>query len=1148
MIKTKNIRLNKVNFNRTFCIMKLFAFFLIMSIGVCYAESSYSQETRLSIKLNNKTVKQVLSEIEKNSEFVFIYQENSLNTNRKVSVDIEDKTVDKILDEIFESTDNSYKISGRQIYITKNPKSAGSRELKVSQDDKNTVRGTILDEKGQPLPGVAISVKGTTRGVLSDINGYYIIEAKSGETLVFSFIGFKTQEINIGNSQSLNVILIEDIQELEEAVVVGMGTQRKASVIGSISSVSARDLRMPQRSLTANLSGRISGTIAVQRSGEPGQDIAQFWVRGLSTFGSNKTPLMLVDGVERDINDISMEEIESFSVLKDASATAVYGVRAANGVVLVTTRKGVAQKPTIELKLEYGISDLPRMPKFLDGPNYAKLYNEAFGKTTYTDEYISKLTNYTGMYDPYLYPNVNWFDEVFKDYSNNMNASLNVTGGSELVRYFVSASYLEDNGNLKDWKANDYKSNIQFKRYNFRSNVDLTLSKTTTLNLEIGANLIDNHQPGIGNQSIYGKYVTPAEEVFYWAYLSTPLSSPVRVPIKTDPDGYAVFGWGAPTQVGEKNPAERLFGSGYSRNYRTQAMSQAVLTQQLPFILDGLEFKGAFSFDYTTGSFQKYTKNSSTYGVRGLDQVTGELLVAPVDVYSDALNYTKTLSSSRAIELKLQLIYNKVFNDKHRVGGMFMFYRRNFIDSAASSNVLSLPYRKQGLAARATYSYDDRYFAEFNVGYNGSENFPKSKRYGVFPAGAIGYLISNESFWKFEPINVLKLRGSIGLVGNESLATDRNGNTLRFGYLDLYDGGFGGFNWGLNENTTSGVAESQYGVRNLTWEKGLKKNVGIELKMFNSKVSLDFDYFHENRRDILIVRNTIPGFAGFGTASINANIGKVRNHGIDGTLEVNHRVGQVDFRLYGNYTFTRNKILKMDEAEKKYRYTMRTGNPIGQQMGYVAVGLFKDQDDIDTSPSQATLGNVRPGDVKYLDYNGDGVINTDDMKPIGYSNIPEVVYGFGTQIVWKNFDFGIFFRGQDRVTYALGGFTYVPFSQGVGKGNLFEKALDRWTPENPRQDAFYPRLSDGASSNNNQASTRNIYNGRLLRLSDLEIGYTFDKKLIAPLGIKSLRVYVLGNNVALISKWKLWDPETGTQNGDKYPLTRKFNFGIRTTF
>lgn len=1147
MIKTKNIHLNKVNFNRTFCIMKLFALFLIMSISVCYAENSYSQETRFSIRVQNKTVKQVFNEIEKSSEFVFIYQENNLNVNRKVSVNVENETVEGILNGIFKGTDNSYKISGRQIYITKTQKDPVPHEFKVIQDDKNTVRGMILDETGQPMPGVAVSVKGTTRGVLSDINGYYIIEADKGEILMFSFIGFKTQEITIGNNPSINITLKEDVQELEEAVVVGMGTQRKASVIGSISSVSARELRMPQRSLTASLSGRIAGTVAVQRSGEPGQDVAQFWIRGLSTFGTNKTPLMLVDGVERDINDISMEEIESFSVLKDASATAVYGVRAANGVVLVTTRKGVAQKPSIELKLEYGISDLPRMPKYLDGANYARLYNEAFEAINYTDEYINKLNNYTGIYDPYLYPNVNWFDEVFKDYSNNMNASLNITGGSELVRYFVSASYMEDNGNLKDWKANDYKSNLQFKRYNFRSNVDLTLSKTTTLNLEIGANLIDMHQPGIGNRSIYGKYVTPAEEVFYWANLSTPLSSPVRVPIGKDVDGYAVFGWGAPTQVGEKNPAERLFGSGYNRNYRTQAMSQVVLNQQLPFILDGLEFKGAFSFDYTTGSYQTYTRQANTYGVRGVDAVTNELIVEPVDTESEALNYNKSLTSNRAIELKLQLLYNKVFNDKHRVGGMFMFHRRNYIDSGASTNILSLPYRKQGLAARATYSFDDRYFAEFNVGYNGSENFPKSKRYGFFPAGAIGYLISNESFWNVEQINVLKLRGSIGLVGNESLAT-AGGSTLRFGYMDVYDTNYDyGYNWGLDETIINGTRQNQYGVKDLTWEKGLKKNVGLELKMFNSKISLDFDYFHEVRSDILVVRNTIPGFTGFGTASINANIGKVRNHGIDGTLEVNHKIGEVDFRLYGNYTFTRNKIIKMDESERKYRYTMQTGNPIGQQFGLIAIGLYKDQDDINTSP-QSTFGNVRPGDVKYLDYNGDGVVNENDKVPIGYSNIPEVVYGFGTQIFWKNFDFGIFFRGQDRVTYALGGSTFIPFAQGVGKGNLFEKALDRWTPEDPRQDAFYPRLSNGTSSNNWQPSTRNIYNGRLLRLSELEVGYTFDKKLIAPLGIKSLRIYILGNNVALISKWKLWDTETGTQNGDKYPLTRKFNFGIRTTF
>ncbi len=1001
--------------------------------------------------------------------------------------------------------------------------------------EESTVRGVVSDQTGVGLPGVNVVVKGTTEGVVSDINGYYIINAKKGDILQFSYIGFKTEEVTIGAEPTINLVLKDDIHELDEAVVVGMGTQRKASVIGSISAAPIEGMRIPQRSLTTALAGRIAGAVVVQRSGEPGAESTDFWIRGISTFGANRSPLVLVDGVERDMSDLSIEEVESISVLKDASATAVYGVRAANGVVLVTTRKGVAQKPTVELKLEYGASDLPNMPKFLDGANYAMLYNEAFGKINYTEEYIENVRKGT---NPYLYPNIDWFDEIFKKYSSNANASLNIRGGGEIARYFVSAGFYNENGNLKNSSDNDYKSNVGLKRYNFRANVDLTLTRTTTVNLEIGANLIDTHQPGEGGD-YYGTYMSPAEKLFLYSYLSTPLSCPVRVPIGKDPQGNQIWGWGAPTQVGERNPAERLLGSGYDSGFQTHIISQFVLNQDLKFILPGLDFKGAFSFDVNQISLQSRRKNSTTYGVRGTDD-NGDPIVYEVEKGQDFLGYGETFSSNRALELKLQLNYNQRFNDVHRVGGMFMYYQRDYVNASAGNSIGALPYRKQGLAIRATYSFADRYFGEFNLGYNGSENFPKGYRFGVFPAGAIGYLISEESFWNIKSINFLKLRTSIGLVGAEALP-----NNQRFGYLSTYGEGLGGYNWGLTEAGIIGVGEDRIGVPNLTWEKGLKKNVGIELKMFDNKISFEADYFHEKRRDILIQRSTVPGIAGMNMQPF-ANMGVMRNHGIEGTLEFNDVIGNVGYRIYGNFTFTRNKILEMDEAPKSEPYRMRTGHRYGQQFGLIAIDLFEDEEDIKNSPQQK-FGAVRPGDVKYKDMNNDGQITIDDETAIGYSSIPEIVYGFGGQLNWNGFDLGIFFRGQAHVTYTLGD-RFIPFNEGVGKGNLFEKALDRWTEDDPRKDAFYPRLSNGKSANNWQSSTRRIYDGSLLRLADIEVGYTFRQKWLEPIGMKSLRIYFLSNNVALFSKWDMWDPETGSGAGDKYPISRKFNFGLRTSF
>lgn len=577
------------------------------------------------------------------------------------------------------------------------------------------VKGKVLDAKGQPLPGTTVMVKGTTNGVMTDAQGYYVIEAKTGDILRFTFIGYKDYEVEVGKKAAIDVVLQEDLTTLDEAVVVGMGVQRKASVVGAISTVSINDIKKPTRSLTNALAGRMAGAVVVQRTGELGNDNGGFWIRGISTFSANRSPLILVDGVERDMQDLSVEEVESVSILKDASATAVYGVRAANGVVLVSTRKGAAQKPVIEFKTEHGISDLPTLPKFLDGADYATLYNEAYGRENYSPEVIEKIRNGS---DPYLYPNVNWFNETYKKYSNNSQTTLNVRGGGEVARYFVGFGFMNESGNLRNNPATAYKSNMNLQRYNFRSNVDLTLTKTTVVDLEVGGSLTDLHTPGVGGD-IYGTDYSSAGELFYWSFLATPISNPVRIPIGTDVNGNPVYGWGAPTQVGEKNPVERLMGSGFNTEFRNQFMSQISLNQDLKSILNGLKFKFSFSFDaYNLTSIQR-RKSSSTYAVQGRDPETGALQFKQNDVGSEFLGYSRSLSSNRAKELKAQFMYDKSLGEKHRVGSMFMYYQRDYINGNASTAILSLPYRRQGIAFRATYAYNDRYFTEFNLGYNG---------------------------------------------------------------------------------------------------------------------------------------------------------------------------------------------------------------------------------------------------------------------------------------------------------------------------------------------------------------------------------------------------------------------------------------------
>lgn len=994
-------------------------------------------------------------------------------------------------------------------------------------------KGKVIDPNGQPVAGVAVIIDETKTGTVTDGNGYYVIDVPNvGVHLTFTCLGYKPQTAVVPKSLSLDIYMEEDTLEMDAAVVVGMGHQRKASVIGAISSVSRDALKIPQRNLTNALAGKIAGAVVVQRTGEPGLDNAEFWIRGISSLNSS-APLVLVDGVERSMSDLSIEEIETISVLKDASATAVYGVRAANGVVLVTTRKGIAQKATIDVKIESGISNLVNMPKLLDGANYMRLYNEAYGSEFYSPEQIRMTETHA---DPYLYPNVNWFDELFTKFSTNSQVSVNVRGGGERARYYVTASYLRDNGNLYNNPDTDYNTNINITRYNFRSNIDMSLTKTTTLSLEIGANMTDAHQPRPITSS--NNFQSQASELFSACYQQDPITTPVRVPLGYNEFGEMQWGWGAPLSTSVDNPAERLFGSGYNKTYRTSVMSQIILKQNLDFLTKGLDFTASFSYDVNTVSIQSRGKYSSLYAVNGVDDETGLYSLVPKREGDEFLGYSYSNTGDRADEFKAQFNYERVFNERHRVGAMAMYYQRSFNNLAAGSSILALPYRKQGLAFRATYSYDDRYFIEYNMGYNGSENFKSGERFGVFPAGAIGYLISNEPFWKVKWINHLKIRGSIGLVGSDVLAAGR------FAYLSTWESGLGGHYFGPNATWSAGIGEAQEGVLGLTWEKGLKKDLGLELKMFDSMVSIDLDYFHEKRWDILIQRSSVPGIAGLNQQPL-ANMGRMTNHGFEATAEFNHHIGKVNYRIYGNFSFARNKITEKDEAPTD-PWRMRTGHPLNQQFGLIALGLFEDQDEIDLSPEQK-FGTVRPGDVKYLDYNGDGVVDAHDEVAIGYSRVPEINYGFGLQINWKGLDFGAFFRGQAHVSYSLGG-SFFPFANGVGKGNLFAKAMDRWSEENPNPNAFYPRLSASASANNQKASTRTIYDGSLLRLSDLEVGYTFRGKHLKSWGCQSLRVYFVGSNLLLFSPWDMWDPESGSTNGSNYPLARKFNLGVRISF
>jgi TonB-linked SusC/RagA family outer membrane protein len=1104
----------------------------LLVLAQFHATLSVAQTAPVVVSRNEISLKALIREIEEQTEYLFIYNKKDVDESFRVRLSGREKNVREILDTALAPTNLTYQIESN--YISLRAKAAGTQTPERNPPPRQRRSGIIIDERGEPLSGVVIEVKGTGNTTVSGTDGDFMIDVSPGRILKFGIIGYQTTErVVTGENRRFTVVMKQAVEEIEEIVVVGMGSQRKVSVIGAVSNISVRELNLSNRSLSNSFAGRLAGMVAVQRSGEPGYDNSNFWIRGISTFGANQTPLILVDGVERAnaMHNIDLDEIASVSILKDASATAVYGVHAANGVVIITTRRGVAtDKTCVELDITYGINQFTRMPKLLDGVNYMKLYNEASGSDVFSAGKIEATQTGT---DPWLNPNVNWFNEIFKKNSANKNISLNVSGGGRVARYFVALGFLSENGNFRDDPANDYKSNISFRRYSFRSNVNITLTPSTTLDVEMGGSLIDSHYPGTG---------TP--ELFDVAYLANPVNVPVNYPMGNDKDGKIKYVWAGSSSTTNRNPAERLLGSGFTTEFHNQLLGQMRLTQSLETLVKGLTANMAFSFDaYNQTNIYRH-KSESYYLAVGRNQ-DSELELSQQTFGDEFLGYGRGLSSNRAMEFKAQINYERVFSKVHSVGAMATYYQRDYRDGNAYNAVVSLPYRKQGIAFRAAYSYSDRYFAEFNMGYNGSENFRKGQRFGLFPAGALGYMISNEGFWRDGAISriipELKLRGSVGLVGAEALPDGR-----RFSYLTIVGEGLGGYNFGPDNNYWAGTGENQLGVQNLTWEKGLKTNLGIEVGLFGSAVSLSVDLFCENRSGILVKRQTIPDVVGISDTPF-ANMGKMDNKGIEGMLDINDNIGDLQYRIYANATFNKNKIVYMDEPPMPYDYLNQTGKMFGQQFGLIALGYFRDEAEVAASPVQR-LGTYGVGDIKYLDVNDDGQIDTYDMQPIGHPSIPQLTYGFGMQLRYKGFDLGIFFRGQGKVSYMLGGEGFIPFMLGGTRGNLFVEALDRWTEENPRQDAFYPRLHIMPSDNNYYSSTKWLYSGAFLRLADFDIGYNFSQRWLSNVGIESVRFYFHGTNLALFSKFKMWDPEIGKGRGDAYPLRRKYNIGISIKF
>lgn len=1017
-----------------------------------------------------------------------------------------------------------------------------------------TVKGVIYEEEtGEPMPGATVSVEGSTRGVMTDLDGSFeLTGVKPTDKLKFECLGKETQVLQVGTMTNFVVKLKNAANELDEVTVVAFGKQRKESVIGSISTVDVKTLKVPSSNLTTALAGNVAGVIAYQRTGEPGQDNADFFVRGITTFGANTSPLILIDNIELTSTDLARlqpDDIESFSIMKDATATALYGARGANGVIFVTTKRGQEGPAKIFARVETSISAPTDVVELADPVTYMKSYNEAIstrdplGELMYTYDKIEQ-TGKPGA-NRLIYPANDWYDMLFKDFATSYRANVSARGGGKVATYYVSGAYTEDTGVLKVDKRNSFNNNIDDKNYTLRSNVDINVTPTTKLAVRLTGNFRDYQGPLNGGSDVYRQIMH-----------SDPVLFPAYYPVDDEHVGIQHIMFGNYEDGSYINPYANLV-KGYKNYQRSQMIAAVQLEQDLKFITKGLSFMTLFNLTRLSEFTVNRQFNPYWYRLDRYDSYTGEYHVNRINENgTDYLTYSesgKTVKNTMYSETRLN--YNRSFG-KHDVTGLLVFTASESLTANAGSLQLSLPSRNAGLSGRFTYGYDKRYFVEYNFGYNGSERFHKSHRWGFFPSAGLAWMMSNEKWFKplTKVVSNLKLRYSYGLVGNDNIGSSSN----RFYYLSemsMNNSGLGA-SFGETRNVGyNGIGVVRYANEAITWEKSYKSNYALELGLFK-KLDIIAEYFTEHRTDIFMQRADIPNTMGL-QAAVYGNIGQARSKGID--IQADYKQAWASglwASARANFTYSTGKYDVYEEPTYPESYRQHAGRSIRQTWGYIAERLFIDDEDAANSPSQAAFGSqYGGGDIKYTDVNGDGVITNADMVPIGYPTSPEIIYGFGVSLGHKGFDVSVFFQGLGRESFWIDAtsaystkynkYGTAPF---VNNGQLLKAYSDsHWSEDNRDIYALYPRYSAYENHNNTQVSTWWMRDGSFVRLKQMELGYTLPQKLTNKIHIDNLRVYFQGNNLLCWSKFKLWDPELAGE-GFNYPIQRTFNIGVNVTF
>lgn len=955
------------------------------------------------------------------------------------------------------------------------------------------------------------------------------------QRLIFSYVGFDKVEVLIKEQRVVNVSMKESAaSSLDEVVITGTGVQKKLTVTGAITTVNVSDLTHTANGNVVNaLAGNVAGVLAMQTSGQPGRNTSEFWIRGISTFGASTSALVLVDGFERDLDDVNIEDIESFSVLKDASATAIYGSRGANGVVLITTKHGKAGKINIDAKVETSYNTRTITPKFVDGYTYATMMNEA--RITRNQEPIyqqDELDLLRMGLDPDLYPNVDWTDLLLKDGAMTYRANVNMNGGGSTARYFVSLSYLKEDGMYKtdETLRKDYNTNANANTWNYRLNTDIDITKTTLLKVGVSGSLKKYNEPGLSGD----------------VWKSLMYQNPISVPVMYSNGYVPAYGTGDRT-----NPWVLATQTGYKEHWENTIQSNLTLEQKLDFITQGLKFVGRFGFDTWNKNNIDRIKWPEQYKAQRFRDENGNLVFDRV-TEEQKMKQTSSAEGNRNEIFEAELHYDRGFKE-HHVGGLLKFNQDSKVFTVGTGEDIKkgIARRHLGLAGRVSYNWNYRYFADFNFGYNGSENFADGHRFGFFPAVSAAWNVAEEPIIKknLKWMNMFKIRYSFGKVGNDVLKI--GDDEYRFPYLYTIGDG-SGYTWAdyNYNNSYSGKRYTDLASNYATWEIATKHDLGVDLALFNDKFTATVDYFHEQREGIWMERKYLPSIVGLGS-NPRANVGKVLSEGFDGNFAFREKINKVDITVRGNITYSQNTILEKDEENNVYPYQMERDYRVNQAKGLIALGLFKDYDDIRNSPKQE-FGTVQPGDIKYKDVNGDGVVNDGDKVAIGATTKPNMIYGFGISASWKGLDVNVHFQGAGKTSFFIEGATVHAFSAGEW-GNILSDVANsnRWidheisgtmATENPN--ASYPRLSYGGNSNNYRQSTFWLRNGSYLRLKTLELGYSIPKPLVNKIRFNNIRLFLRGSNLLTFSSFKLWDPELGSSTGTEYPLAKSLTLGL----